>query len=172
MELKYKNGDNVADSVGLLISILVRYPEVGTINYEPGSQNLKFNFMLSKIIPKNNFDKFKSKVVSCLDTFNYLEGRIPQSIILRHAQSGGLTVLQVIRDVGTLTHEEIDLITKLIHQEFPNNLVTDDNVSLLEEELLVQEELIGHMLENVKDCIPQKKLIAFRENGRVLVFNK
>ncbi|KKM13101.1 hypothetical protein SY88_00665 [Clostridiales bacterium PH28_bin88] len=172
MGLKYKNGDEVSDSIGLLISILVRYPEVATINYEPQSHVLRFAFMSSRVLSDVEGKILGDNIISCLETFNFLEARQAQVIRLEHSRCDNVTVLEVQRDVETLTGEEIALIIALMHQEFPGELVADENDSLMEEDLLMQEELIGHMLENMKGAIPEKKLIAFREEGRVLVFNK
>jgi hypothetical protein len=43
---------------------------------------------------------------------------------------------------------------------------------MVEEDLLVQEEIIDEMLQDVKDCRQDKNIVAFREEGRVVVFNK
>ena len=64
------------------------------------------------------------------------------------------------------------MVIELVHMNFNQNLVSEKNDSLMEEDLLMQEELIEHMLENLKISSPEKNLIAFREEGRVLVFNK
>ncbi len=172
MEMKYRNGTEVTDSIGLLISMLVRYPEIGTINYDPESQLLKFNFMLLNV-PNEEFEKFKDKVISCLETFHYLEGKAPRAVKFKCSRDNGITILKIFRDVETFTYKELSMIIELVHQEFARNLITDNSTeTMLDEDLLVQEEMICHMLENIKGCAPQKKLIAFREEGRVLVFNK
>ena len=164
--------DPVADSIGLLISILVRYPEVGTINYEPKTHVLTFTFVLLCLLPDEQIDGFQTKLFDCLKTFNYLEAREPQVINLSSSVCRNFTVMEIRRDVETLSQNEISLIVSLIRQEFREDLVTEESDSLVEEEMLLQEELIGHMLENMKGAVPEKKLIAFREEGRVLVFNK
>jgi predicted XRE-type DNA-binding protein len=170
MKLKYKNGSNVSDSISLLISILVRYPEVASINYEPNSHVLRFTFMCTKKIAEG--DSFFYNVISCLETYNFFQNRKAKVIGLSHSQYNQLTAIEIQRDVHTLTAEEIALIISLMHDQFPQELISDENDYLLEEDLLVQEELICHMLEMIKDEAPSQKIIAFREDGRVLVFNK
>ena len=54
----------------------------------------------------------------------------------------------------------------------PSTIIADENDAMLEEDLLVQEELIGNMLENIKTQQTGSGLIGIREDGRVLVFNK
>ncbi|MHB1125520.1 MAG: hypothetical protein ACYC2T_00970 [Bacillota bacterium] len=170
--MKYRNGDEVSDSIGLLISILLRYPEVGTINYEPATRVLKFTFILSHLYPSAVVQGMREKMVLALQTFNFLEGKDPQLIRLDHSICDALTMVEIQRDVDTLAQDELSLIIALMHQEFGDDLVADSNESMQEEELLMQEELIGHMLESIRGDVPEKKLFAFREEGRVLVFNK
>jgi len=76
------------------------------------------------------------------------------------------------RDLDTLAQEEINLIVELFRQYFNKNLVTEDHEHLIEEDLLAQEEMIDNMLESIKDSTEDKYLFAFREEGKVLVFNK
>ncbi|MGB9660549.1 MAG: hypothetical protein ACPL5F_00840 [Moorellaceae bacterium] len=172
MGFRYRYEGELSDSVGLLISILVRYPEVGTINYEPGSRVLKFSFMLAASLKGKDLQEFAHRFTKSLSTYNLLENRIPRVISLNYNCFQQLTVLEVQRDVETLSQGEIGLIMALVRQEFNEALVAEPNENIQEEELLVQEEIIDHMLESLKGEVPQKKLIAFREEGRVLVFNK
>lgn len=172
MSFRYKHGGQVSDSIGLLISILVRYPEVATINYDPQSKVLQFTFMLTELLDEPCLKVFTSKFIKCLEIFNRLEDRTPQEINLRYSHFNKMTVIEVKRDVETLTRGEIGLIIDLIREEFKEDLLAENSGDFLEEDLLLQEEIIEHMLESMKGSVPQKKLIAFREEGRVLVFNK
>lgn len=172
MVLRYKSGEDVSDSVSLLISILVRYPQVGSINFDPDKQALKFNFIFAQEFEENDLQKFKTDFINSLETYNLLEGKKPREILLTYQRGENLTILEVERDVDTLSHEEISLIIALVEETFLQTLVTEKNEYFLEEDLQMQEEMIGHMLENLKGNMQGKRLIAFREEGRVLVFNK
>jgi hypothetical protein len=174
MHLQYKSSpqEEVSDSIGLLISILVRYPEVGTINYDPLKQQLKFTFIFSCVLDDKELVNFKKTMVDSIDTYNFLEDRTPDFIDVNSYLCENFTMLEVTRDVGTLTQEELSLTIELVHLGFSHSLVTEKNEAVLEEDLIMQEELIEHMLENIRVSTPEKNLIAFREEGRVLVFNK
>ena len=57
---RYKsNRNNVTDSVGLLISILLRYPEVATINFDPDHHLLKFTFIYLQVLGNNELKPLK-----------------------------------------------------------------------------------------------------------------
>ncbi|WP_418789926.1 hypothetical protein [Phosphitispora sp. TUW77] len=174
MQLQYKTAPNneVSDSIGLLISILVRYPELGTINYDPVLQQLRFTFIFSCVLDEEKLVNFKDTVVASIQAYNAFENRVPLVTDVRFNPCEEFTMLEVIRDVGTLTQEELSMIIELVHHNFKKDLIFEKNDNLLEEDLLIQEELIEHMLENIKISYPEKNLIAFREDGRVLVFNK
>lgn len=172
MNLKYKHGGEVSDSIGLLISILVRYPEVATINFDPQAKALQFTFMLTKALDETALAGFNERVVKCLEIFNNLERRYPQEVGLHHSRFGQLASIEVRRDVETLSQGEIGLIISLLREEFGEILLAENSGDMLEEDLMLQEELIEHMLESMRGAANQKKLIAFREEGRVLVFNK
>ncbi|MGI6093694.1 MAG: hypothetical protein ACOYD5_12110, partial [Negativicutes bacterium] len=61
----------------------------------------------------------------------------------------------------------------LLRDKFQDRLVIDYNDSLLEEDLVMQEEVIETMLESMKKQYHgNNSLIGIREDGRVLVFNK
>ena len=170
---RYKgNRDNVTDSVGLLISILVRYPEVATINFDPENHLLKFTFIYLQVLGNNELENIKEKLMDSIEVYNLLEGKETRLVALDHQICGNLTLLEVQRDVDTLVQEEITLIVELFHQHLNTNLVREDNEQLIEEDLLAQEEMIEHMLESIKGSTQDKFLFAFREEGRVLVFNK
>lgn len=168
----YKGREDVTDSVGLLISILIRYPEVATINFDPGQQVLKFTFIASRVLDSGELNDVRKNVQDSIDVFNLLEGKQVRVNAITHQICDQLTMIEVQRDVDTLVQEEIALIVELFHQCLETTLVTEANEPLFEEDLLIQEEIIEHMLESIKDSAEDKFLYAFREEGRVLVFNK
>lgn len=172
MRTRYEDKDDVTDGVGLLISILVRYPEVSVINYDPCKQMFRFNFICSQVIDEQEFADFKKYFLDCIQSFNYLEGKDANLIEISHQVYDDLTLLEIKRDVGSLAQEEISLAVQIVCQYWRGNLVSDFNDTFMEEDLIVQEEMIEHMLESVKGSVEDKYLYAFREEGRVIVFNK
>ncbi|MEW6227122.1 MAG: hypothetical protein AB1700_03370 [Bacillota bacterium] len=166
--------DGTANSVSLLISILVRYPEIATVNFVPEGKILKFTFMLSKPLSADLWGAFEKRLVESVQGYAALvHGEEPMLQVERrdHAE---VSLVEISRDIDTLTQEEISLIIELARTELGSSLVTEDPIpdSVLDEELLLQDEMIENMLEDLKESILQRKLIGFREEGRVFVFNK
>lgn len=172
MASRRSSGDDISDSVGLLTSILLCYPEVGTINYEPQKHMLKLNFMLHKMLNEGEWAGFRNEFLECLTAFWQLQEFEPLVVRVDHIDFEGLAVIEVQRDVETLSQEEISLTIGVVKEFFGNDLVAEEDTPALEEDFWGREELVAHLLENVKGAIPTRRLIAFREQGRVLVFNK
>ena len=162
----------MTNSVGLLISILVRYPEVATINFEPDKQILNFTFIISRPLGEAELTGMETILMDSIEVFNALEGRETGMVALKYQAGDQLTLIEVQRDVDTLILEEISLIVDLFRQHLQPGLVTEIYEPLFEDDMLMQEEIIDHMLESVREQVEEKYLYAFREEGRVLVFNK
>jgi len=172
LQNRLKAGDDVTDCVGLLISILVRYPQVASINFDPWEQILRFNFICSQVLNQHEFEEFKTLLLNSIQTYNYLEKKDAVLIEIVHQVYDDLTLIEIKRDVVTLVQEEIALVVALFNQFMGANLVYDLNEDIIEEDLIVQEEIIEHMLESVRGTVEDKHLYAFREEGKVMVFNK
>ena len=171
---KYQQEDDqISDGINLLISILVRYPEIGTINFDPTNNSLKLTFMISDIPTSTEFLHAKKVILSSIAAYHMLEnvtGAI-SDIQMSNAYDK-VVMLTIFRDVHTLSKGEIALVITLLREKFKERLVTDYNDAVPEEDLLVQEELIDNMLANMKEQHVGHGLIGIREDGRVLVFNK
>lgn len=170
---KYQQGDEqMSDGVNLLISILVRYPEVGSISFDPTNQSLKLAFLLSGSPEKKQTAFLVKHIMDSISAYHVLKGEKETLVDVRVSNYEPMAMLTIIRDVYSLSRGEIALLIALLRDKAKELLVTDPNEALLEEDLLVQEELIENMLENMKKEYDSHSLIGIREDGRVLVFNK
>lgn len=164
--MHYKDGGAVPDSVGLLISILLRYPEVGTIHYLQEEYSLRLAFLIRN---QGDMEGLEKEISSSLEVFNKLEGRSMRICRIEYRKDEEVCVLTITRDVDSMTQTEVGLIVELVKQRFLNQLVSEE-YDLPEEELLFQEELIGHMLSTIKNTDIDKNVVAVREEGKVLLY--
>ena len=172
MNLELKKGGYVSDSAGLLISILLRYPEVGMINYDPEMKILRFTFVISEISTETEITDFKIGLNSCLRTYYFLKNENTKVNKIKYSVCENFTLLEIKRDVQTLSSQEIALIITVVKENFRDSLIIESSENIKKEDLADQEKLIGQMLESMRSTLPKIKLLAFREKGRVLVFNK
>lgn len=164
--------EEISDGVNLLISILVRYPEIGTIRFDQQSNSLKTTFMLSSIPNDHEFKEIRQLLIDSIAAYHMLEGLEAQHAEIELTTYDRMAMLTILRDVHTLSKGEFALLITLLRECFRERLVSESNDILLEEDLLIQEEQIDSMLENMKQQHIAQSLIGFREDGRVVVFNK
>lgn len=170
---KYQQDDEqLSDGVNLLISILVRYPEIGTISFDPQNDNLKMTFLLSGIPSPQEFETIRQLLANSVYAYQMLGGVTGTVIDIQLSSYDNVAMVTIVRDVNTLSKGEIALVITLLREKLRERLITDHNESMQEEDLLLQEELIDNMLESMKQRQTVQSLIAIREDGRVLVFNK
>lgn len=167
-----QDADSISHEANLLISILVRYPEIGTINYDAETGAIELTLMLSGIPTDAELNHIKAKLLASIAAYHALEGIAGGQVAVRCSACDQVAMLTIHRDVVTLTRGEMALVIALMRENLLDRLVVDENDAVLEEDLLVQEEVIGDMLESMKKERSSSGLIGFREDGRVLVFNK
>jgi len=168
----WKEGESFSNSMSLIAFLLVRYPEIGSVRFDPDQKTLQFSFILATGLNGEEEECFRDTLSLSLNSISQLQGREPGVINLSYNSGDGLTFVEITRDIDTISHEEISLIIGLIQQFFGEDLLMDQDESLQEEDAVMQEEMIEHMLEDLKDSRQEKRLIGFREEGRVLIFNR
>ena len=165
--------NGATSGVGLLVSILLRYPEVNTVKYDPETNSLDFSFMISKIVDKAEFDKFQNDYTLSVTVFwNIIKMFEATKAEIYYDIIDNITKIVVTRDVNTLTAEEISLSMSLVLQAFGEDLVKERESDMAEEDRITHEEIIRNLLADVNDSSYEKKLIGYREEGRVIVFNR
>ena len=164
-----------SDCVNLLISILVRFPQIGTVRIDSRKQLLWMNFMLSQELTAEQIADFQTNLSNCMQTYHSLFERQPTFVRIKNSQPHEkLWLFSIGRDLSSLSRGELSLIITLLSERFSGSLILDDPDLAMNfsDEFEFPEELIDSILENVRLQRVSKNLTAVRENGRVLVFSK
>ncbi len=167
-----RKDSSVSHTANLLTSILLCYPEIATINLDPKTNLVRFIFYLSTSLAGDAVDVFKERLQQSLKAYYFLVNKEIEVSSFSFQTQDCFTILEFQRDVLTLTQKEIALIIALLQEQFGENLISDEDDDLLVDDLSLHEELIGHMLEHTIETSANSRLIALRDEGRVLVFNK
>ncbi|CAB1128871.1 conserved protein of unknown function [Candidatus Hydrogenisulfobacillus filiaventi] len=153
--------------LGALIALIVRYPEVSTVQYDPGEAALTVSFLIRG--PLEGWEELESGLREMLEAYRALMGDPARRIEFQVTPFEGISVVSLIRDTGTLSVEEIGMAIEVLHDRYDTALLADPH-DLMEEELVLQEETIQAGLEALR-MGTERNLIALREEGRVVVFN-
>ncbi|MBP1764729.1 MAG: hypothetical protein H6Q65_1787 [Firmicutes bacterium] len=166
------NDQQVTDGVNLLISILIRYPEITSISFDPQTHILRQNFMLSGIPSKIEFAKVRKVLLDSIAVYHTIEGINDKTVDIQLSEYDTVAMLHIVQDVRTLSKGEIALTIALLKEHFRSSLIIETSEAFLEEELYLQDELIDNMLNNATRNNSGRRLVGIREDGRVIVYNK
>lgn len=159
------------DSIDFFVSIMLRYPEIATVKYDPGRCRVRFTFILSEKVSAMEQAAFKEILVKALLTYYQLEEQKDAEVDLAITVGNEMTLIEISRDVASLNPKEIGIMVTLFREYFGPAAVVESSAGL-EDDLPYREEIIRHTLETLKNDQLEKRLIALREEGQVLVFNK
>lgn len=159
-----------AGDAHLVASLLARYPEIGSLEYCPRSRQFTFTFLITAT--GLNIPAFHERLKESLQAYSFLTGHPVDLLIVDWIEEAGVTLLRVARDLPTLRHEEIALLIGLVQQEFSELIACEENGPVPEFDGPMQEELIQHMLEDLRDTPRSREVIGFRREGRVVVYHR
>jgi hypothetical protein len=170
--MKLKQTSEELSNVNLLIFLLVQFPEIFTINYNLIKSSIKLTFMLRLDIGQERYISFKRELNECLKAYTKLAALNEVLPKLSKKMVHSWTLLQVTLNKDNISFEEVNLISSLVLNEFKNDVILDiRNDSCLEKEISEREEFIEYLLSSNK-ANEEENLFAFRESGKVYVFDK
>lgn len=170
-EMKPEKKPNM-DGINLLVSILVCYPEIGTVRFEPKDNTLDLTFVLGGVPLPTEAAAVKEFITDSILTYHSLERLFNAKIDIFLDSQDGISFLHIVRDINTISQGEIGLLSTLVREHLGNILISDINRDTYEEAEVAREEVIDHMIGSMKINRVGQRMIGIREEGRVMVFNK
>ncbi len=157
----------------IFISVLLRHPEFNAVKYNAANGEIKIEAALQGEIEKGTKDNFMTEGMKCVGLFHKLSG-IEASIIrinFEEHSTSNLTLLRYHRDVESLTEGEVEVFAGLLQKSFDEFIIRDSG------KIITEDGFKKRVKENLLYKINRGKtstsnFLAYREHGRVLVFNK
>ncbi|RJQ12119.1 MAG: hypothetical protein C4551_00065 [Bacillota bacterium] len=156
----------------MFVSILVRYPEIARVTYHRETHCLKLAVLVKSHLDEEAVSRLRDLIAKSVKAYARLSGREVRVVDLSVTTREGVSVAEMWRDLDSLTQSELSMTLALLRESFGQELVVDQFPGMDGEDLSFQEELIEEMLEDLRGAKHQPNLIAFREEGRVLIFNR
>jgi len=160
--------------VNMIINLLMHFPEIYTVSYNLSDSTCSLFFMYRGRVTGEQYDSLRQKLDENLETFRFFKKKEHIPISLNKKYYRGFTQLEARIKDNYLTEEEIGLITRVIRDIVGKFLISD----LRQEEVESFDSCLGGW-EEVFSALPSRgaessvqKLIAFRESGKVYVFNQ
>jgi hypothetical protein len=164
--------ERISRSVSMLISMAVRYPEISSVKYEPRQQTVRLSLLITGELAAEEWAKTESALLDMLDVYLLLGQRQPSVMEVERESYGDLTAIAITRDAATFTPEEIYTMVEFFRERFAGRMVSELVDFGAEDEWTAQDEMIEDLLADLESSRNARNLIAIREDGRVVVFQK
>ncbi len=163
------------DNAGLdiFISVLLGYPEFNAVKYDAANGKIKIEIALQGEIERRRQDSFIAEAKKSVGLFHKLSG-IETSIMkikFEEYSTSNLIFLRYHRDVESLTEGEVEVFAGLLQKCFNEFIIRDSG------KIITGDVFKKRIKENLLCKINREKtstssFLAYRDHGRVLVFNK
>lgn len=100
-------------SANLLVSALLRYPEIGTMSCVRENQALVIKFIVTD---DHNYESLEKKLRQALEIYHKIEGR-KMSLFEMNIQGSDPSILVIKRDIASMSQTEMNLLVEMIKME-------------------------------------------------------
>ncbi|MBV9646924.1 MAG: hypothetical protein JO043_05645 [Candidatus Eremiobacteraeota bacterium] len=159
------------DTVGHVIALLERFPEIATIASHPLAGSVVVSFAINGRLDRAARDGLRDSVVDHVRALMAAFGEEPQLLAVTWELDEKMSFIRVARDVRTLTRDELSMLTALFAERFGDALLRSPAPEeFIDEDLGVQDDAVDYAIEALRDGTDQKSLVGIREEKRVLVY--
>ncbi len=179
--MERRSSNDSSEGVNFLTALLVRFPEVGSATLTNNGQLLALDFYLTRRLKKAELSEFEENLRLSWEVFFSLQRvRARETQVRRtdtrrgsfeHSGEEGsqeVDSLQIIRDVESMTVEELSLVVSLVSDRFGRDLAINEEMQEDDEEY--QDDLVHRSLELVRSQSQEVDLTGFRDDMRVLIY--
>jgi hypothetical protein len=160
-----------ADAVGLVVALLVRFPEIATIASHPGTGSIVLSFVVRGRLDRRERDLLREAISEHVRALLEMGGEQAGAPSVSCEAEGGMTFVRIARDARTFSREELAMMTAFFSDRFGEALIKSPmQDESADEDPVAVEELVDSAIEVLRDPSRQKSLVGFREEKRVLVY--
>ncbi len=157
--------------VNLIVNLLVRFPEIFTINYNHANCSYCFTYMIQEELRGQNYQNICRHLEENMKAFHFLQKKVHMKLNIRKKTFHGLTQLEILFPAEPLSSDEVSMVTRLLKEQFSENIISELRPEDLDlDENGSWEEFMEYLL--FQGDPKEENLFAFRESGKVYVFDK
>lgn len=160
-----------SDEVGLIIALLVRFPQIATIVSHPANGTLVLSFAVRSKLERRVERDLRESVGEHVRALSALRRERHDALAVNCESDEALSFVRITRDVRTFSREELLLLVALLSDRFGEALVqsTPAGDEAVDEDHSV-DDLVEYAIEALREPGQQRSLVGFREEKRVLVY--
>jgi len=158
------------DAAGLIVALLVRYPELATIVSHPSDGTLTLSFAIRAALDRDAARGARDAVAEHVRSL--LEFRREAADVLQVGTESdrAMSFVRLVRDARTFGREELELLVALLAQHFGERVVKSPPPENEAGEEEASDDLVEYALDALRDPQSKRSLVGFREEKRVLVY--
>lgn len=166
--------EQMRPGVQLLASVLVCFPEIEAVSYEPRKALLTMDFIVRKQVEPAEIAAFAAFLTESIETYHVIEDSAASVMDFSYEQHDELTMLHLARRMDELSERELSLIVLLLKERFGDSLLVDPHgAEMLDAEFrMIQHETLERMLMAVGEIPLRERLVGIRERDQVVVYNR
>lgn len=161
---------NESSATRLLISVLIRYPEVSSVRYDPQSKSLVFSFFIKGNPTKEQQFACEDELRTYLETCSNFSRKCATMGKLLFTTLDDITLLTYQQSIHLVSTEELVIVTHVLQLHFPEQAASDP-LGLEYSDIEQQEEIINRLLGHPETLDEDQLLVAYREDGKVYIYN-
>ena len=142
------------------------------MSYEPENATIRLTFSIEEALTKERFQEIGKLLAESIAAYLGLNGLRARVVNLEMESTPKVSFLHLVRDVATLTRDELSLVADILYDAFPQTLLLDERDPLDPNFEVEQENLLDHMLGTMRQQRLHEKLLGIREGDRVVVYNQ
>jgi hypothetical protein len=160
-----------SDAVGVIVALLVRFPEIATIVSHPQDGTLTLSFAVETKLERRAEVELRDAIGEHVRSLVELAGDKTDTLAVACECDEATSFVRVTRDVRSFTREELQLLVALLADRYGATLVRspagEDDAF---EDEGADDDRVDMAIEALRDPAQQRSLVGFREEKRVLVY--
>ncbi len=161
----------------VLIATILRFPEVASVSLDPFAREIRTQFLVRRALDEQEANEIRERLADALEGYAALERKDASGRDLRLSAEGSLTIVSALWQADRLEASEIGLLVEFLRERLGDDLLVDaDGASAgdegVEEDMYMGEELIAEKLADLSRLRGERRLVACRDEGRVIVYHR
>jgi hypothetical protein len=160
--------------IEVLATLLVAYPEVCRAIYDPSRKTLTLVFMCKGKLPAKKRKEIQKRYMDSVAVYAKLTKKRPKLVNCNWETMDRYSVFNVERDVLSLSPGEVSIAVDIVSSISKVIPSSEEEISGMDRDDFTRSAraFLQETLEEMRNMDSSRKLVAFREGEKVLVFDK
>jgi hypothetical protein len=168
---------SVARQYSVLIATILRFPEVASVSLDPFAREIRTQFLVRRSLGEREATELRERLADALDGYAALERKEASGRDLGLSTEGSLTTVSAVWQADRLEACEIGLMVEFLRDHLGDDLLVDAEGAGgpdegVDEDLYMGEEIIAEKLADLSRLRGERRLVACRDEGRVIVYHR